>query len=56
VLQRDWAAVEADLTGPAGPTVPLSLVERAMQEARAAGRPDVADRIAALPVRRPPAP
>ena len=53
-LQRDWARVEADLTGPLAPAVPLPVVERAMQEATAAARPDVVARIAALPVRRPP--
>jgi Zn-dependent protease len=56
VLQHDWEAVEADLTGPVAAAVPLPVVDRAMQEARATGRADVADRIAALPARRPPAP
>jgi hypothetical protein len=49
VLRHDWAAVEADLTGPLARDVPLPLVERALQEATAAGRPDVAGRLAALP-------
>jgi len=48
-LRHDWAAVEAELTGPMAADVPLPVVERALQEARAAGRPDVADRLAALP-------
>jgi stage IV sporulation protein FB len=48
-LRHDWAAVEADLTGPLARAVPLALVERAIQEATAAGHPDVAGRIAALP-------
>ena len=48
-LRHDWAAVEADLTGPLAPHIPLALVERALQEATAAGRDDVAARIAALP-------
>jgi Zn-dependent protease len=48
-LRHDWAAVEGDLTGPRAALVPLTVVERAIQEARAAGRPDVAQRISALP-------
>jgi len=49
VLRRDWSALEAVLAGPLAPQVPLALVERALHEATAAGRVDVADRIAALP-------
>jgi Zn-dependent protease len=52
-LRHDWAAVEADLAGSLAPGVPLPVVERAIQEAAAAGRPDVAQRLAALPVRGP---
>jgi len=52
-LRRDWAAVEEDLTGPLAPDVPLALVERVMQEATAAGSPDVAARIGGLPRPRP---
>jgi len=52
-LHRDWPALEADLTGPLGPRVPLGVVDRVVQEARTAGRPDVADRILALPLRGP---
>ena len=52
-LRHDWASVESTLTGPLAPVVPLAMVERVMQEATAAGRPDVAERIARLPVHRP---
>ncbi|HEY6798356.1 MAG TPA: hypothetical protein VI248_27060 [Kineosporiaceae bacterium] len=52
-LQHDWVAVEADLVGPLAPAVPLPVVERVIQEAAATGRQDVAERLAALPVRRP---
>jgi Zn-dependent protease len=52
-LRHDWSAVEADLSGPVAAAVPLPVVERAMQEATAAGRPDVVARISALPLRRP---
>jgi Zn-dependent protease len=49
VLRRDWDAVERDLRGPYARLVPLSVVERAIEDAHNHGRPDVAQRISALP-------
>jgi len=54
-LLHDWDAVVADLTGPMAGHVPLPVAERAIREATAAGRPDVAGRLAALPLQHPPA-
>jgi Zn-dependent protease len=52
-LRHDWPTVEAQLGGPLAGDVPLPVVERVLQEASAAGRPDVAARISALPLRGP---
>jgi Zn-dependent protease len=48
-LRHDWEAVVRDLRASYAPLVPLAVVERAMQEATAAGRPDVAARLEAMP-------
>jgi Zn-dependent protease len=48
-LRHDWEAVFADLGSGYAPLVPLAVVERAIQEASAAGCPDVAARLSALP-------
>ena len=48
-LQHDWDGVVADLQASYAALVPLAVVERAVQEALAAGRPDVAARLNALP-------
>lgn len=47
-LEHDWDAVLATLQGPAGRSVPLAVVERAVEEARFTGREDVAGRITVL--------
>jgi Zn-dependent protease len=49
VLLHDWEAVMADLASGYAPLIPLAVVERAMQEATTAGRPDVAARLGAVP-------
>jgi Zn-dependent protease len=54
-LRHDWAALGAVLAGPLAAAAPLPVVERAIQEAAASGGADVAERLAALPVRPPPA-
>lgn len=48
-LRHDWEAVAADLQSSYAPLVPLAVVERALQEATASGRPDVVARLSALP-------
>jgi Zn-dependent protease len=48
-LRHDWDAVVADLQSTIAPMIPLAVVERAIQEATAAGRPDVAARLGAMP-------
>lgn len=47
-LRHDWDAVVADLQSTIAPLVPLAVVDRAMQEATAAGRLDVAARLGAM--------
>ncbi len=47
-LQHDWDALVATLQGPVGPSVPASVVERAIAEARGTGREDVAGRLSVL--------
>lgn len=49
VLRHDWDAVVDDLQSNYARLVPLPVVERAVQEAAASGRPDVAARLEALP-------
>jgi Zn-dependent protease len=49
LLLHDWDAVAADLVSGYARLVPLGVVERALQEAEAAGRPDVVARLSALP-------
>jgi Zn-dependent protease len=49
LLRHNWDAVERDLRGRYATEVPLAVVERAIEEARNTGRPDVAARISALP-------
>ena len=44
-LEHDWDGLVAVLQGPLGPLVPATVVQRAADEARAAGRDDVAGRI-----------
>jgi Zn-dependent protease len=48
-LRHDWDAVVADLQSGYAAIVSLSVVERAVQEAVGAGRPDVAARLNAMP-------
>jgi Zn-dependent protease len=48
-LRHDWEAVVRDLEASYAPLVPLAVVERAMQEATAAGRPDIAAQLGAMP-------
>jgi hypothetical protein len=48
-LRHDWDAVVADLQAPYAGLIPLGVVERAMQEATASGREDVAARLSAIP-------
>jgi Zn-dependent protease len=48
-LRHDWDAVVADLQSPYAGLIPLGLVDRALQEATASGREDVAARLSALP-------
>lgn len=47
-LRHDWEGVVADLQANYARLVPLAVVERAVQEAVSAGRPDVAARLNAL--------
>jgi Zn-dependent protease len=48
-LRHDWDAVVADLQSSYSALIPLGLVDRAMQEATASGRADVAARLSAMP-------
>jgi Zn-dependent protease len=50
-LGHDWAGLDAELRGPAGAAAPGSVLQRAAQEAIAAGRADVAERITTAPER-----
>lgn len=52
-LAHDWDGLVTVLQGRTGPVVPAAVVERAAQEARGAGRPDVADRLGVLAGDRP---
>ena len=47
-LEHDWDALVSTLQGPVGPTVPPSVIDRAIQEARGTGREDVAGRLQLL--------
>jgi Zn-dependent protease len=47
-LEHDWDSLIATLQGPIGPSVPASVVERAITEARGVGREDVAGRLTLL--------
>lgn len=51
-LEHDWDGVVSTLQGPVGPTVPRSVIDRAVQEARGTGREDVAGRLTLLADRR----
>lgn len=47
-LEHDWDGVVATLQGPLGASVPPTLTDRAIEEARATGRDDVAGRLTLL--------
>jgi Zn-dependent protease len=47
-LEHDWDALIHTLQGPLGPLIPPPVLDRAMEEARATGRQDVANRLAYL--------
>jgi hypothetical protein len=47
-LQHDWDGVVGALQGPLAGTIPATVVERAVEEARGTGREDVAGRITLL--------
>ena len=47
-LEHDWDGLVAVLQGPAGPSVPRQVIDRAVAEARGIGREDVAGRLTLL--------
>ncbi len=47
-LEHDWDAVIATAQGPMGPVLPPPVIDRVLQEARDAGREDVAGRLSIL--------
>jgi Zn-dependent protease len=47
-LEHDWDGLVATLQGPIGPSVPRSVIDRAVHEARGTGREDVAGRLTLL--------
>jgi hypothetical protein len=47
-LEHDWDGLVTVLQGPTGPSVPRSVIDRAVQEARGTGREDVAGRLTLL--------
>ena len=52
-LQHDWDSLVATLQGPLAPSVPRSVVERAIAEAQGVGREDVAGRLTVLTAEQP---
>jgi len=51
-LEHDWDGLVTTLQGPIAPSIPGSVIERAVEEARATGREDVAGRLTLLAAQR----